>query len=187
MISREWIREVLLLKRTLRTGWFQVGLDHPESVGSHTFSLALLVWKLAREAGGVNAERCAMMALVHDLHEARLGDIPTPAKVHLPEGSIAAAERSIADSQWADDPEGRALVEEFLAGETDEAQLVQAVDHLEFLYQAAEYRREGHVRTVRMLKRSRNGAAWRHPVTRPHVEMLLRELEEPAGSDAEGG
>jgi putative hydrolase of HD superfamily len=179
MISREWIREVLLLKRTPRTGWYQVGLHTPESVGSHTFSLALLVWKLARQVGGVDAERCATMALVHDLHEVHLGDIPTPAKKHLPEGSILAAERSIADSQWADDPDGRALVEEFLAGETEEARLVQAADNLEFLYQAAEYRREGHPRTERMLRRAKTGAAWRHPVTRPHVEILLSELESP--------
>lgn len=180
MISRDWIREVLVLKRIPRTGWFHAGIDHPESVASHTFSMALLVWKLAREAGDVNPERCVLMALVHDLHEARLGDLPTPAKQHLPGGAVLEAERSIADSQWAEDAQGRALVEEFLAGETAEARLVRAADHLEFLYQAAEYRREGHPLTRRMLERAGNGAAWTHPVTRPHVDALLSELDGPS-------
>jgi len=177
VIPREWVREVLALKRVPRTGWFTVGVDRPESVGSHTYSMALLLWRLARETEGVDPHRCVLLALVHDLHETRLGDIPSPAKTHLPADTVLEAERRIAAEQWADDPEALALVEEFLAGDTPEARLARAVDHLEFLFQAAEYRREGHPLTERMLRRAQGGAAWTHPATRPYVEALQAELD----------
>jgi len=179
MISVDRIREILVLKRTPRTGWFAVGIDTPESIADHTCSAALLVWQLARETPGTDPHRCVLMALLHDLHEARLGDLPTPAKRHFPAGAILAAERSIIAEQWADDPEARALLDEFLDGETPDAKLVRAADHLEFLFQAAEYRREGHPQTERMLRRAQGGAAWDHPATRPYVDELLAALDRP--------
>lgn len=182
MISRDRVREVLTLKRTPRTGWFAVGIDTPESIADHTCSTALLAWQLARETPGADPHRCVLMALLHDLHEARLGDIPTPAKRHFPEGAIAAAERGIVREQWADDPEALALLEEFLDGESADARLVRAADHLEFLFQAAEYRREGRPQTERMLRRAQGGAAWSHPATRPWVDRLLAELDDPQGA-----
>jgi putative hydrolase of HD superfamily len=179
MISRDRIREILVLKRTPRTGWFAVGVDSPESIADHTCSTALLVWQLARETPGTDPHRCVLMALLHDLHEARLGDIPTPAKRHFEGGAILAAERGIIAEQWADDPEALALLGEFLDGETADARLVRAADHLEFLFQAAEYRREGRPLTERMIRRAHAGAAWEHPATRPWVDELLAELETP--------
>lgn len=178
-MNRDWLREIQLLKRLPRTGWFRVGVERPESIADHSFSMALLVWKLAREAGDVDVDRCVRMALVHDVHEARLGDLPTPAKRHLSPEALMAAERDIAAEQWRDDPEARALVEEFLAGQTPEARLVKAVDHLEFLLQADEYRREGRPLPRVMLERARGGAAWNHPLTRPWVERLLAPDESP--------
>ncbi len=175
-MQRDWLREVQLLKRIPRTGWFRVGVERPESVADHTFAMTLLVWKLAREAGDVDVDRCVKMALLHDVHEVRLGDLPTPAKRHLTPEALLAAERDIAAEQWADDAEARSLVEEFLTGETPEARLVKAVDHLEFLLQADEYRREGRPLPRVMLERARNGAAWQHPLTRPHVVRLLADL-----------
>lgn len=175
VIPRDWIQEIQLLKKMPRTGWFRVGVETPESIADHTFAMALLVWRLARETEGVDPQRCVLMALVHDVHEARLGDIPTPAKAHFTEGAIDAAERSIAAEQWADDPDGLALVEEFLAGETPEAKLVRAADHLEFLLQAADYCREGRPLPRVMIERAPKGAAWAHPVTRPYVEALMAE------------
>ena len=117
-ISPDWIRDLLRLKRTPRAGWFRVGVDRPESVADHSFSLALLAWRLARETPGLDANRVVLMALLHDFPEARLTDIPNPAKWLLPEGAFEEAERRVTAEQWPDDGEAVALLEEFRAGET---------------------------------------------------------------------
>jgi putative hydrolase of HD superfamily len=180
LIPREWIDDLLRLKRFPRTGWLRVGVREAESVADHVFAAALLGWRLARETQGVDASRVALLLLVHDLHEARLGDVPTPAKKYLPEGAIDDAERRIAAEQWGDDAEGAALAREFLEGRTAEAALARAVDHLEFLFEAADLVRGGANGPREMLGRAREGAAWRHPATRPYVERLLETAERPA-------
>ena len=182
MIPRSWIEDVLRLKRFPRTGWLRVGVPAPESVADHVFSAALLGWRLAREAGGLDAGRVALLLLVHDLHEAHLGDIPTPAKRYLPEGALDEAERRIVADQWDGDPEGAALAREFLEGATPEAQLAIAVDNLEFVIEAAFQVRAGATGPREMLSRVRNGAAFAHPVTRPYVEAALAGVPPaPAG------
>lgn len=175
-VSPDWIRDLLQLKRTPRTGWFRVGVEQPESVADHCFAMALLAWRLAREAGDVDPGRVVLMALLHDFPEARLSDIPNPGKQLLPEGAFEAAEERVTADQWPDDGEARALLEEFRAGETPEAKFVAACDHLEFLLQAAAYREAGRPLTERMLARAKAGAAWAHPVTRPIAEKLLEDL-----------
>jgi len=177
VISPDWIRDLLQLKKTPRAGWFRVGVDLPESVAEHSFSMALIAWRIAREAGGLDAERVLLMALLHDFSEARLTDIPNPAKELLPDGAFAEAEAGVIRDQWPDDEEAQALLAEFLAGETEEAKLVAAVDHLELVFQAAAYREAGHPMTERMLVRARRGPAAKHPLTRPYAEPLLSDAE----------
>jgi putative hydrolase of HD superfamily len=177
MIPADWIRDLLQLKRTPRAGWFRVGVDRPESVADHSFAAALLAWRIAREAGGLDANRVLLMALLHDFAEARLTDIPNPAKELLPEGAVAAAESRVIREQWPDDEGARELLAEFLAGETEEAKLVAAVHHLELIFQAAAYREAGHPQTGRMLVRARRGPAVSHPLTRPYAEALRIQVE----------
>lgn len=176
MIPKSWIDDVLRLKRFTRTGWARVGVRDPESIADHSFAAALLGWRIARDTPGVDAERVVLLLLVHDLHEARLGDIPSPAKKHFPEGALEAAEHEIVDAQWSDDPEGRALAHEFLAGTTPESNLARAVDHLEFVLEAVELVRAGANGPREMLDRAREGAAFRHAATRPYLEIALRDL-----------
>lgn len=176
MIPHAWIEDVLRLKRFPRTGWLRVGVAAPESVADHAFSAALLGWRIAREAGGLDASRVALLLLVHDLHEAQLGDVPTPAKRFLPEGALDDAERRIVAEQWAGDAEGAALAREFLDGGTPEAQLARAVDNLEFVLEATAQVRAGAAGPREMLARVRAGAAFAHPLTRPYVERAEAEL-----------
>jgi putative hydrolase of HD superfamily len=176
MISPTWIRDLLQLKRTPRAGWFRTGVSRPESVADHCFSMALLAWQLAREIGGLDERKVLLMVLLHDFHEARLTDIPNPAKSYLPPEAVDHAEHRILQEQWPEDEEPRSLIEEFRTGSTEEAELARAVDNLEFLYQAAAYRKAGNLLTEEMLRRARQGAAWGHPVTKPLVEEILEEL-----------
>lgn len=180
MIPAAWIEDVLRLKRFPRTGWLRVGVREPESVADHTCAAALVGWRLARETPGVDAPRVALLLLVHDLLEAQLGDVPTPAKRHLPPGALDEAERRIVAEQWADDADGAALAREFLDGRTAEARLAHAVDNLEFVLEAAHLVRTGATGPREMLGRARGGAAWAHPATRPYVEAALAGLGIPA-------
>jgi putative hydrolase of HD superfamily len=175
MIPKEWIDDVLRLKRFPRTGWLRVGVRAPESVADHVFAAAILGWRIARETPDVDAARVTAMLLAHDLLEARLSDIPTPAKKYFPSDCLDRAEERIVEEQWADDPHGAELVREFLEGRTPEAALARAVDHLEFVLEAAGLVRAGSTGPREMLARAREGAAAKHPATRPYLDAALAE------------
>src|SRR6266581_3295155 len=54
------------LKQSARTGWWMVGVSHPESVAEHTLRTALLGFVLA-EMEGADAARTAVLCLFHDV------------------------------------------------------------------------------------------------------------------------
>ena len=62
------------LKELERTGWAMRGVKRPESVADHSFGTAILSMILAKDEG-LDVGKAAMMALVHDLPEAVVGDI----------------------------------------------------------------------------------------------------------------
>lgn len=66
--------EAGILKETPRSGWARVGVEHAESVSSHSYRTMIIGYALA-EMEGVDPQRVACMLLFHDLHEARLGDL----------------------------------------------------------------------------------------------------------------
>lgn len=63
------------LKDEPRAGWALRGVVDPESVADHSWGTALLCLAFAEEAG-VNTEHSLRIAIVHDLAEAEVGDIP---------------------------------------------------------------------------------------------------------------
>ena len=174
-----WLRDLLNLKRVPRSGWFWVGVEHPESVAEHSFSTGLIAWRLARREG-LDSEKALLMGLLHDFHEARLGDIPMPFKATLGVENVSGAERSVEKEQWAGvDEDARRLLEELRRGESGEARLVRAVDELEVMLQALRYLRSGHSEAIEFLESSRDGEAARHPATASLArEILGRALGE---------
>lgn len=139
-----WLDDLFALKRTPRTGWFRIGVRQPESVAEHSFAVGLLAWRAAR-AAGLDAQRALLMGLLHDFHEARLGDIPSPVKRRLAGAGLAAAETALIAEQWGDwAPEIAALLDELARGESAEAQLVHRLDREEREEQARRYLAEGY-------------------------------------------
>ena len=137
--ERPWIRDLLDLKRTPRTGWLRAGVVNGESVASHSLGVALIAWRLAGERG-LDRSKVLLMALVHDFHEARLGDIPSPAKRSLDASELAAKEAEIVRGQWGGfAPEAVALWDELVLSESAEARLVHLADRLDLLLQARRY------------------------------------------------
>jgi len=122
------------LKLELRHSWLSDG--RRESVAEHTWFMALMALLTHRRLEEpVSPERVLSMAIVHDLAEVEVGDIPYfetgDRKAKKAELELAAIER-IATMLPA--PEGEMVKQlwlEFEDGKTPEARFVRALDHLE--------------------------------------------------------
>jgi len=167
-----WLRDLQDLKRIPRSGWFWAGVERPESVAEHSYATGLLAWRLAGPAG-LDANRCLLMGLLHDFHEVRLGDIPTPFKRAIGLDSVREAESSVEREQWEGDEATLELLEELRLGESGEAKLVRAVDELELLLQALRYLRSGRAEAAAFLEGARQGEAARHPATAELAAAVL--------------
>ncbi len=145
------------LKRLPRTGWLLAGVRPAESVADHSFATALLALALAEtvnldpQAQGLNAplnvERVLRLALLHDLAESRITDLPKRAAHYLGREAKLAAEAAalvdiLADSAFAQP--WRAVHAEYAAATTPEARLVRDADKLEMAHQALHYAAQGH-------------------------------------------
>lgn len=135
------------LKQLYRQGWLRVGIppERCESVAEHSLGVALLCLFIADtwfpEADGAKVVR---IALLHDLGEARVGDItPHDGVSH---GQKHALERQAMEQILRGLPRGAeylALWEEYEQGTSFEARLVRQVDRLEMALQACVYEHQG--------------------------------------------
>ncbi len=73
--------EAAVVKRMQRTGWQILG-DNEEGVGEHTFMTAVIAYFLAKQLKA-NIEKVLTMAVFHDFHEARTGDLDKIASFYM--------------------------------------------------------------------------------------------------------
>lgn len=119
------------------------GVADVESVSDHTFGVAFICLVLAELVEeSVDAAKLLSIALLHDLPEAILSDIPAPALRHLPPGAKQAAEEEVLTTlldrlprleKWHD------WWREFEQQATIEARLVRDADRIDRLIQAFVY------------------------------------------------
>lgn len=136
--------ELQTLDRVSRSGYALRGVPAPESVSEHVFHLIFLVWVLGRDIEHLDRAHAMELALVHDLAEARFGDLPRTAAKYLPAGAKARAERqAFAEllAPLADD--SVALLDEYQSRSTVEARFVAVCDKLQILLKATVYQRWG--------------------------------------------
>jgi 5'-deoxynucleotidase YfbR-like HD superfamily hydrolase len=122
------------LKRELRHSWLSDG--RRESVAEHTWFIALLALLTYRRLEQpVSLERVLSMAIVHDLAEVEVGDIPYfevgERKARKAELELAAIDRIAAMLPAPDGDVVKQLWLEFEHGQTPESKFVRALDHLE--------------------------------------------------------
>jgi len=146
-----FLAELMRLKSVPRIGWLLRGVRDVESVASHSFGVAVIAMLLADRARArgveVNVERLLRMALLHDLTEARTGDLPSTIKRYFDKASIKAADESIAKEIFTELGD---LSESYLELWSDyehrasiESRLVKAADKLDLLMQSREYEKGG--------------------------------------------
>lgn len=125
------VADLLFQARTLkgipRSGFSYLG-SGKESVAEHVYSTAFIAFVLAQKEADVDSGRLISMCLVHDLIEARIGDLNTVNKEYL----SCDADKALRDTLHGL-PFGEAvedLIREFEANQTPEARLARDADQL---------------------------------------------------------
>ncbi|WP_048147114.1 HD domain-containing protein [Pyrococcus abyssi] len=138
------IEKILLaqtLKRLPRMGWLISGIPNPESVADHSFGVAfislLLLNKIKEEGVKIDENRVLKMAIIHDIGEALITDIPLRAQKYLDKD--AAEDKAVKEIF----PEFYELYREYQEGKSLEAQLVKFADKIDMVLQAWQYELSG--------------------------------------------
>lgn len=133
------------LDRVPRSGYLLRGVTEPESVAAHSHFLALMALFVVEEhPDRFDARKVLGMALIHDLAEARLMDIPNPACGEDLKAAKERAERVILASMLDGFPSHLiAWRDELEAGESPEARLIRGLDKAQMMVRVMMYAREG--------------------------------------------
>ena len=149
------LQAIASLKMLPRSGWLFAGVAQPESVADHSWATAVLAQLLG---GVVNQDpvvqglsvpldmgRVAQIAIVHDLAEAVITDLPRRAtqllgkevKHRAEEWALTELTQSMPTCDFV------ALWQEYSDHLTPEGRLVHDADKLEMVHQALAYERAG--------------------------------------------
>jgi len=180
-------RQANHLKSLPRTGWLFAGVAQPESLADHTCLVGIYALFLAEAVNGdlaaqgldypLDVGRVVSLALIHDLAESVLTDLPKRSVERLGVEAKHAAEERIVTDLLADLPGGARYVDlwrEYDAGSTPEARLVKDVDKLEMVMQSFCYTERGHTN----LREFRTGHTWYYPINQTLFEQLTVEFPE---------
>jgi putative hydrolase of HD superfamily len=137
---------LLTLKLLPRTGWLQRGLTNVESIAEHSFSLATLTLFVSDHIPNLDRGKLLSIALIHDMAEALVGDLPFSARRLFGVQAKQEAERKGMLELLQGLPQADtyiALWDEYTNGTSREARLVKQLDKVEMLSQALAYERTG--------------------------------------------
>lgn len=170
--------ELQILDRVPRSGYVLRGVHDPESVTEHSWHVLFLVWSLGARIEGIDLGRAVEIALVHDLAELRVGDLPRTASQYFPEGAKKSAEMAAMEDVLAPLPE-RALdlYREYQEGTTAEARLVKACDKLQLMLKVAVYQRWGTGALAEFWDNPDNFPDGGFPAVRELFEELRRQMD----------
>jgi putative hydrolase of HD superfamily len=133
------LSDVGRLKTLRRAGWVRAGVPEPESVADHSYRVAVLALLIGPRLG-LNVDRLVRLALLHDLAEARVGDL-TPLNAGSPGEKAARESEAFADivGGLSEGPALYDLWREYEGGATPEARIAKQLDKLELALQTLEY------------------------------------------------
>jgi putative hydrolase of HD superfamily len=149
----ELLLEATILKRLPRAGWVRHGVPVVESVAEHSFGVAFVALALVDALGAdddldrdLDREKVLIMALLHDLAEVRLTDLPRSAIRLIPGQVKSQAARTAMTELLAPLPAAEnlmALWQEFEDCTSPEGRLVRDADKLEMMVQCLRYELTG--------------------------------------------
>jgi len=149
-----FLYELGMLKRVKRSGWWLAGVENPETIAEHNFRTAVIAFILAKMEGA-DADRTALMCLIHDVPEVRTSDIHKVGAryINFKEAEKKARTEQLKDLPFC--PEFLELLEEMEAKQTKEAIIAKDADYLECLIQAKEYYDIGYTEAMDWIKNVR--------------------------------
>ncbi|KAK1926617.1 hypothetical protein DB88DRAFT_482483 [Papiliotrema laurentii] len=171
------------LKVQKRSGWIREGVREAESISDHMCRMALMAMMIPTDPlRPLDIPRCVMMALVHDLAEAYVGDItpvegvPSHVKHELEEKAMDSFLNEMLGGEGNKQARERfrSLWDEYEARQTPESKLVKDLDRIELALQAVEYERSQDVQSLNPFF-SGSIPHLEHPTIRKWAETLLEE------------
>ncbi len=119
------------------------GVTDAESVADHSFGVAFISLTLAELVEQpLDKSKLLTIALLHDLPESLIGDIPSPATIYFPPQATRTAEEAVLGELLRHLPcadQWRAWWQEFECRTSAEGRLVRDADRLDMLIQAYVY------------------------------------------------
>lgn len=122
--------EASMLKRIPRSGYQYLGAGK-ESVAEHVHMMTFIAFVMAKMSPEVHLGRLLSMCLLHDLPEARIGDLNAVQKKYVRAEEAKAVSDLAATLPFGE--EMTALMAEFNGRETREARLAHDADQLAFI------------------------------------------------------
>lgn len=176
------IFHVYHLKQLPRTGWLFAGISNPESIADHSFATAVLTlilgnrvndaWQDENLSAPLDVGYAVQMALLHDMAESVLTDLPHRSTKMLGRESKRRAESRIIDTLFAGIT-GAAyyenLCQEYSEVSSPEARLVKDTDKLEMVFQAHRYEEQrGQVNLAEFWR----GHIWHYDASRSLFDQI---------------
>lgn len=122
--------EAKMLKEIPRSGYHFLGAGE-ESVAEHSFMITFIAFAMAQMDPEIDALKLISMCLVHDLPEARTGDLNYVQKNYVASDEAKAVQDTIQDIPFG--PAMAGLIHEFRMGETRESLLARDADQIAFI------------------------------------------------------
>lgn len=127
-----------------RTGWLVAGVDDPESIADHVWEVAVVaMWLADRVETDVDTERVLRIALLHDVGEALLTDLPRPVKELVGREAVDEAESEACRRVLSETDGWEEWTDAYRRQASDEARLVKAADRIQMVAKALVYRSQG--------------------------------------------
>lgn len=165
------------LKICKRTGWYHHRVPEPESISDHMYRMAVMAILLKEDK--VDIRKCVMMALVHDLAEALVGDLTPHCKVDKDEKTRRELDaiHFLTYDLLGDTDASNTIFQlwyEYEQRQSLESKLVKDLDCFELCLQAYEYEK---THEIEDLQQFWNGAAPKiqHPQVKGWLTALLRK------------
>lgn len=176
-------QRLLTLKLLPRTGWLQRGMQQVESIAEHTFGVATLALIVGDMIPDLDRGRLLAIALLHDMAEALIGDLPATASYLFGAAAKHDAERRAMIELFGDLPqidEYLELWDEYTLRASREARLVKQLDRLEMLLQALAYEQAGNKGMAEFWEGSEEGWSSEFPEIRAFARRLINERDQLA-------
>ncbi len=133
--------EARMLRHIPRSGFQFLGAGH-ESVAEHVYSTTFIAYTMAQLHPEIDRLKLMSMCLVHDLPEARTGDLNSVQKAYVRADEPKAVADALRGVPFADDL--RALLEEYVSGTSPEAQLARDADQISLILELKDLKDIGY-------------------------------------------